>query len=207
MGEYIEVMMQEGGEIYAAPCDGDLTLVALLLEKKTMKRFKGDLSQGYVDYLKSASGFGERVREGVELSPPVLAIGSLGYTVEPIYRPGLLLIGDSAGFLDPITGEGMTLALKSVEAALPIIRRALEAGEFGAEALAPYHEERARIVADVFKLTQLMLDLTRLPWVTNQAIRRLGEDQDLFQKMLGIVTGANCYDDLNLKDKLNLARG
>ncbi|MCP4537921.1 MAG: FAD-dependent monooxygenase [Chloroflexi bacterium] len=206
MGEFIEVMMQTDGEIYAAPCDGDVTLVALLFEKKEMRRFGGNLAQGYVDYVKSARGFGERASKS-ELVPPVLAVGPLGFTVEPITLPGLMLIGDSAGFLDPITGEGMTMALKSVEAAVPVIKKALATGNFGTEILARYTEERARIIKDVFKLTQLMLDLSRLPWVANRAIRRLSEDQALYQKMLGVVTGTNRYEDIKLQDKLNLARG
>lgn len=191
---------------YVAPCDGDITLVALLLEEKAMKFFKGNLAQGYVDFLRAAEGFRERIREG-ELFPPVQAVGPLGFKVEPIYRPGLLLIGDSAGFLDPITGEGMTLALKSVQAALPVINEAFITGGFEEDILARYAREGSRIIEDVFKLTQFMLDAARFKWLANRAIRRLGRDGPLFQKLLGIVTGAHRYRDFTLKDRLALVWG
>lgn len=205
-GSYIEVMHQRDSEIYVAPCEGDITLVALLLEEKAMKFFRGNLAQGYVDFLRAAEGFEERIGEG-ELVPPVQAVGPLGFKVEPIYRPGLLLIGDSAGFLDPITGEGMTLALKSVQAALPVIKEAFITGGFEEDILARYARERSRIIEDVFKLTQFMLDASRFKWLANRAIRRLGRDEPLFQKLLGIVTGVHRYRDFTLKDRLALVWG
>jgi len=180
---YIEVFFQEGSEIYAAPLDGGLVLVAILVEKAGMAAFQGNLPQAYHRFLQAAPGFGERIRHS-EVLPPVAGRGPLGFSVAPIHRPGLLLLGDSAGFLDPITGEGMTLALKSAQAVLPIVRRAFDGGDFGPAVLGRWAVERERIVHDVYKLTQLVLDITRYPAVANRAVRRLGRDPILFQKGL-----------------------
>ncbi len=205
-GSYIEVILQKDSEIYVAPCDGDLTLVALLLEEKLIKFFKGNLAQGYVTFLKSVEGFGERLGDS-QLVPPVLSVGPLGLKVAPIYRPGLLLIGDSAGFLDPITGEGMTLALKSMKAALPVIKDAFARGNFGEDVLARYAGERARAIGDVLKLTQLILYASRFEWLTNRAIRRLSWDERLLRKFMGVATGAYSYSDITLGEKLALITG
>jgi flavin-dependent dehydrogenase len=142
-----------------------------------------------------------------DVVPPVGARGPLGFRVDPVFLPGLLLLGDSAGFLDPITGEGMTLALKCVQVAVPVIQRAFEAGDFGPGVLAQYATERARIIADVSKLTQLMLDVTRYRWLSNRVIRGLSRDEKSFQKLLGIVTGSNRYGDFSLWDRLGLVLG
>ena len=203
---FIEVLFEEDHEIYLAPFTEDLTLVAILLEKKGMAAFRGNLARAYHEFLKSAPGLGHRIRDS-EVVPPVGGRGPLGYTVDPIYLPGLLLLGDSAGFLDPITGEGMTLALKSVEVAVPVIKRAFDTGDFGPDVLGAYASERARVIADVFKLTNLMLDVSRSRLLTNQAIRRLSADPKLFQKLVGIVAGTNRYSDFTLKDRLALALG
>lgn len=203
---YIEVFFQEGNEIYAAPLAGDLLLVAILVEKEGMGAFQGHLPQAYHRFLQAAPGLAGRISNS-EVLPPVAARGPLGFRVDPVYRPGLLLVGDSAGFLDPITGEGITLALKSVQAAVPIVRRALETGDVGDAALAPYAVERARITHDVYKLTQLMLDVTRYPALANRAVGRLSRDTALFQKMMGIVTGTSRYRDLTLRDRLALGLG
>jgi len=149
---YIEVMFQRDSEIYMAPLAGDLTLVAILAEKHVMAAFRGGLAGHYHEFLKAAPGLGERIRHS-EVVPPVGARGPLGFTVEPIVVPGLILVGDSAGFLDPITGEGMTLALKSARAMVPIVNRAFQQDDFGLAVLGPYAVERARVVRDVGKLT------------------------------------------------------
>jgi len=203
---YIEVYFQEGNEIYAAPLAGDLVLVAILVEKEGMGAFQGHLAEAYHRFLRSAPGLAERIGES-EVLPPVAARGPLGFRVEPIHRPGLLLVGDSAGFLDPITGEGMTLALKSVQAAVPVVRRALETGDVSDAALAPYAAERARITHDVYKLTQLMLDVSRYPALADRAVARLSRDTALFQKLLGVVTGTSRYRDFTLRDRLALGLG
>jgi flavin-dependent dehydrogenase len=203
---YIEVLFQDDHEVYMAPLANDMVLVAILLEKSAMKRFRGDQCQIYHDFLKADPSLGPRCQES-ECVPPVGARGPLGFAVEPITLPGLLLVGDSAGFLDPITGEGMTIALKSVQAAVPTINRAFETGDFSGKMLGAYAVERDRIIGDVAKLTQLMLDVTRSRLLTDRAISRLSRDKALFQKLVGIVTGTNRYRDFTMKDRIALGLG
>lgn len=203
---YIEVLFQRDHEIYLAPLADDLALVAILLEKKEMGAFGGDLAKTYHEFLKADPALGPRAQHS-ELVPPVGARGPLGFTVAPVYLPGLLLVGDSAGFLDPITGEGMTLALQCVKAAGPVVKRAFETGNFGAEVLGQYATERARIISDVSRLTQLMLNVSRSRLLTDRAISRLSRDEKLFQKLIGIVAGTTRYRDFTLKDRLVLGLG
>ncbi len=206
MSSYVEIFLHRDGEIYVAPCGQEVTLVALLLEERAMKPFKGDPADRYLGFLGSVEGFRERMSRS-ELIPPVFAVGPLGFTVQPCYRPGLLLVGDSAGFLDPITGEGMTLALKSVRAAVSIIKKAFTVGNFGADILARYAEERLSLVEDVYKFTRLLLDLSRFKWIANRAIGRLRDDEPLRRKLMGIVTGMHRYRDLTLGEKCSLVCG
>lgn len=205
-GAYVEVLSHADGEIYVAPCGSGISLLALLLEERAMKAFKGDLGARYVGLLRAAGGIGERMSHS-QLIPPVFAVGPLGFTIQPCYRPGLLLIGDSAGFLDPITGEGMTLALKSVKAAVPLIREAFAAGDFGVELGRRYAERRSQLVDDVFRFTRLLLRLSRYHVIADRAVRRLSRDQQLFQKLLGIVTGTHRYHDLSVREKASLLAG
>lgn len=205
-GSYVEVLVHPEGELYLAPCGEGVTLVALLLEGKSMRFFAGDLPGRYLDFLMSAEGFRERVSTS-ELVGPVFAVGPLGFTIEPCYRPGLLLIGDSAGFLDPITGEGMTLALKSVEAAAPLIAEAFAAGDWGDQLGRRYAETRTRLIGDIFRFTRLLLGLSRYKAAADRAIAHLSQNATLFQKLLGIVTGSHRYGDLSLGEKAALLLG
>jgi len=206
LSPHIEVLYQRDHEIYLAPLDDDLTLVAILIEKKMMRAFRGNLAQGYHQFLKSTPGLCERIQD-TEVIAPVGGRGPLGYIVDPVFLPGLLLVGDSAGFLDPITGEGMTLALKCVQAAIPIINQAFKTDDFGQNTLGQYPDVRAQAITDASRLTQLMLYASRSNLLMNRAIRRLGNDKPLFEKMLGIVTGTTTYSDFTLKDRLALALG
>lgn len=203
---YVEVLLHPEGEIYIAPCDKGLTLVVILLEEESMPFFKGDLEGQYHAFLKEAEGFGGRA-EASELVGPVFAVGPLGFTVEPCYRAGLLLVGDSAGFLDPITGEGMTLALRSVQAAVPLIREGFAAGSFGQELGRRYAEDRFRLIEDVFLFTRLLLNVSRHKFIADRVIRRLSQDSPLFQKLLGIITGRHRYRDFSLAEKVSLLLG
>ncbi len=205
-GPYIEVLPCQGGDIYVAPCAEGITLVAILLEARGMRFFKGDLAARYVGFLRDVKGFRERITKS-ELVPPVAAVGPLGFTIEPCHRPGLLLIGDSAGFLDPITGEGMTLALKSVKAALPLIKEAFAVDSFDVALGQRYAQDRFRVIEDVFRFTQFLLKLSKYRFIADRAIRRLSHDQQLFQKILGIITGSNRYSDISLRDKVALLIG
>lgn len=206
IGSYVEVLPHPDGEIYVAPCGQGVSLIAVLLEAKALQSFKGDLAGRYVGFLSGVQGFRERISQS-ELVPPVAAVGPLGFTIEPCYRPGLLLIGDSAGFLDPITGEGMTLALKSVKAAVPLIKEAFVVGRFGVELGQRYARERFQVIEDVFRFTHLLLNFSRYKFVADRAIRRLSHDQRLFQKLLGVVTGSHRYRDISLGEKAALLIG
>ncbi|MFQ5703185.1 MAG: NAD(P)/FAD-dependent oxidoreductase [Gemmatimonadales bacterium] len=206
IGPYVEVLPHPDGEIYVAPSGQGVTLVAVLIESRAMQSFKGDLGGRYVRFLSGVEGFRERISKS-ELVPPVAAVGPLGFTIEPCYRSGLLLIGDSAGFLDPITGEGMTLALKSVSAAVPLIKEAFAVGHFGVELGERYARARFQVIEDVFRFTNLLLHLTRYKSVADRAVRRLSHDQRLFQKLLGVVTGSHRYRDISLGEKAALLMG
>ncbi|MDA2937733.1 FAD-dependent monooxygenase [Acidobacteria bacterium AH-259-A15] len=206
LGPYVEVLLHPQGEIYVAPSAPATACVALLLEKKAMAFFKGDLAQCYLRFLQSFEGFRERVVES-KLLPTVFAVGPLGFTVEPCYRSGMILLGDSGGFLDPLTGLGITLALKNVQAALPIIQRAFAARDFSAQMLGAYAVNRFRLVEDFLLFTRLLLNLSRPRFFANRAIRKLSHDPCLFQKLMGIAAGTNHYRDFSVREKLSLLIG
>jgi 2-polyprenyl-6-methoxyphenol hydroxylase-like FAD-dependent oxidoreductase len=57
---------------------------------------------------------------------------------ETPFTEGVVLVGDAAGYNDPITGQGLSIALRDVR----IVRDLLLADGLAARALAPYAEER-----------------------------------------------------------------
>ncbi len=70
------------------------------------------------------------------------SMAPLGYRVSAVARDRLLLVGDAAGYLSPITGQGNEFALRSGRLAASATDNALRAGDLSASAFASYVEGR-----------------------------------------------------------------
>jgi menaquinone-9 beta-reductase len=68
---------------------------------------------------------------GAELIGTPVVLGPLAVDVRAEAIPGLLLAGDAAGFIDPITGDGLRFATHGAELAAAAALRALEHGWTG----------------------------------------------------------------------------
>jgi flavin-dependent dehydrogenase len=84
--------------------------------------------------------------------------------VDPISRtppPGLLLAGDAAGFIDPMTGDGLRFALRGAEMAAHAALRALEHGWTGVHA--SLGRDRAREFGMKWRFNRLLRGLVGSP--------------------------------------------
>jgi flavin-dependent dehydrogenase len=71
---------------------------------------------------------------GARLAQPPVVLGPLAVDVRPTAIDGLLLAGDAAGFVDPITGDGLRFAVRGGELAAVAALEALEHGWTGVHA-------------------------------------------------------------------------
>jgi geranylgeranyl reductase family protein len=107
-----------------------------------------------------------------------------------------LLIGDAGCFVDPISGEGIPLALETARLASETIDQAFRRGDCGAGSLATYeHRWRARYDPDL-KLADLVVSLARnrhLAKVWIHFFRIMGisavHDPDYAGRLGGILAG------------------
>ncbi len=91
----------------------------------------------------------------------------------------VLVAGDAAGLVNPLSGEGIAPAMESGELAAARTLVALEAGDFSAQALAPYSQALgARYGADQRAARILRLALSA-PILPNRIFRRLRQDDEL----------------------------
>lgn len=110
----VEVFFHGGGEIYIAPSGPGETLVSALFHRSAFRR------DGIAHVLASIPELRDRF-QGARQVTPLLACSPLGIRVPRITAPGLLLVGDAAGAPDPITGDGIALALSSAAPAADAI--------------------------------------------------------------------------------------
>lgn len=98
-----------------------------------------------------------------------------------------LLIGDAALFLDPFTGQGIYLALRSAGLAADIVPRALAAGASQAS-LAPYEEARVAEFAARRRVSRALQAVLYRPRAARAVIGALARDQAL-ARTLAAATG------------------
>jgi flavin-dependent dehydrogenase len=101
--------------------------------------------------------------------------------VTPIARGRLLLVGDASGYLDAITGEGLSLAFASAAALVDAT-----AGEDAAA----YPAAWARIRRRHLLLTRVVLVLAHHPSLRRRVMRALRASPDSFRAFLALNTGA-----------------
>lgn len=189
VGDYVEVYKNTYGEVYTTPVGPHELLVALLMEKADMERFGGKLERGYHDYLQNFPFLKERFHDAQPISP-VIACGPLACASSQPFTDGAMLVGDAAGFLDAITGEGMTLALACARTAARVGVEALEQpGLVPARSLARYGSARKDIIRHYLIMTNALLYLSLHHRLAKFLIGRLSKAPGLFRMLLGLNMG------------------
>jgi geranylgeranyl reductase family protein len=103
-----------------------------------------------------------------------------------------LVVGDAAGFSDPITGEGMFFCIREAQIADDIITKALDAGP---AYLRRYSDAVTReFLQDQDRAKKMAYLLYRLPAISHSMLRRYGETAG--ESHLNVITGRSTYTEL-----------
>ncbi|HEV3027209.1 MAG TPA: NAD(P)/FAD-dependent oxidoreductase [Planctomycetota bacterium] len=118
--DYGELHMGFPGYFALAPVDQNLVNINFVLDKSAMGGARGDMEGFYRHCLERNPRLRKRLRNA-RLQGPVRATGPMARRCRGTAAPGALLIGDAAEFVDPFTGEGLFVALRSAELAARFI--------------------------------------------------------------------------------------
>jgi flavin-dependent dehydrogenase len=99
-----------------------------------------------------------------------------------------LLIGDAALFLDPFTGQGIWLALRSAALAAEAAVRAMASGRFDRAALSGYDAARRAEFAARFRVSRALQATLYRPTTARWLVRAVGRDRHL-ARTLAAATG------------------
>ena len=130
-------------------------------------------------------------------------VGKLGARAAAVTRDGLFLAGDAAGFLDPVTGEGTSLAFSDTRALAPALVAAAE-GIPWPEVERMYAQAMAGPRTQVAVLTQLVLALSRFRSLSRFALRRLAAKPALLSRLVAVAAGMGSFQDVRLGEALSL---
>lgn len=202
----VEVFVAPGLELYTTPVAPDVTCAALLVDRAGLAPLQGDLEGGLRRLLREAGGRCARLAAG-ELLGPVKALGPLALGARAAHAERLVLVGDAAGALDPITGEGLTLALTTNRIAAEVLHEALRRGDGSARALAAWTRQRGRKARPLAGFTQVVLRMAARPARAARVIRSLAGAPDTFGRLLGVASGMAPLSSLTFRDGLRVLLG
>ena len=188
LGDVGEMHVGGGGYCGVAPLSPTLANVAFVLDRREMgagrRRPRGLLSR------RPARRWPRLVErlQGGRLAAAPRAIGPLALECRAVSAPGVVLVGDAAGFYDPFTGEGVTLALRTAELAAAALDEAL-----GRRASSPlprlvaYERSRRDATRDKFRFNRLLQVAVGWPDAANVLARRLARRPDLADRLVSIA--------------------
>jgi flavin-dependent dehydrogenase len=178
-----EMHVGGGGYCGIAPLGPREANVAFVLDQRDMAGAAGDLESFYRRALRRWPRIAERL-EGARLLERPSAIGPLALKARKVAVPGAVLVGDAAGFYDPFTGEGVTLALRSAELAAAAAGPALRAGR---DDFSGYERARREATRHKFRLNHLLQLVVSWPEVSNAVAAKLARRPDLADQLVGIA--------------------
>ncbi|MDF2694276.1 MAG: monooxygenase [Labilithrix sp.] len=166
----VEVHFGDGVEAYVTPVGPELVGVAFLFDDRRGARHFDEL----------LSGFPALSRQ-IGSAPPASKVRGGGPFEQRVARRvvgHVLLVGDAAGYVDPLTGEGIALGLETARAAIQnIVASAPEA----------YEAQWRALTRRPFTLTSVVLAATRHGPVRTPLLRLLRASPALFDVVLAAV--------------------
>jgi flavin-dependent dehydrogenase len=147
--DLVEVTWSRCSEAYVTPVGPDLVGVAILTHERG----------SFADHLRAFPALAERLPDAAATA--VRGAGPLRQRTSGQVAGRVLLVGDAAGYVDALTGEGIAMGLRTAKAAVACIA-----------ANRPLHYERAwrEITREYRLLTQTLVQTTRVPLVRRNLV-------------------------------------
>ena len=187
--EYVEVHWAGGAEAYVTPCGQEEVGVAVLWEAEEKKTGGG---QRLMESMLSRFTRLRTSLRDAEPSAKARAIGPMHQVARWPVSNGVGLVGDASGYLDAITGEGISLALAQVQMLYDSVGPWMLSHDSvpTARELQGYSRCVSRMIRRHQLITRLVLFLSRNPGLAERAIKGLRRQPELFCWLLSANMGA-----------------
>jgi flavin-dependent dehydrogenase len=166
--DVVEVFWTDQGEAYVTPVGPETVGVAILSARRPLDF---DRELGHFPALAARL-------DGAPVVSKDRGAGPFGHRPETVVKGRLALIGDASGSLDPITGEGVSVAIGQARALV----RAIRGG-----ALDDYRADHGRIMRLPRLLTNLLLRAEGRPGIRRRLIKVLAASPRLFSRAVDMV--------------------
>ncbi len=159
--------------------------VTIALSRAELKGWRGNMEQRYWETLRTFPDLADRLAPARRVGR-FQTSGPLGYWRRRIRSRRVLLVGDAAGHVDPLTGQGIFLALRGAELAAEAARDTLTGAPVAA-ALRHYERAYRREFGPVFLVSRILQHLAFRPAAVRRAVDRMASHPDLGVRLIGAV--------------------
>lgn len=201
----VEIHCRPGSEAYVAPLSDDSLRVTCLLSHPVGSG-PFHLESIYQSALEGFPALSEQL-EGATRVGAVEATAPVSLRLNRCHGARCLLVGDAAGACDPITGQGMSLALRDAKLACEILDEKLRANDLSDSALGCFTKRRQAYFQPSSLMAGRLLAILRSRFLMRRTVRALQKRDSLRHKMLGMVSGSATTTSLTWLDQLHLATG
>jgi flavin-dependent dehydrogenase len=179
---WVDVFVGRGCELYVAPLPEGELLVAALADSEV---WGASTECAFRRWWRAERRLAS-LMEGAEQISSLMGSSPLSGGAQIGVAPGVALLGDAAGFLDPITGGGMTQALMSAELLAEYI-----VGRLGTQErwLWKFDRERQRMLRDYQMLTQMVLWVADHPRLAKGLLSSLKNSPKILSHLVGVSGG------------------
>lgn len=196
---FVDIHFHDDAEVYVTPVGPSVVNVAMLF-RRGMRASSGGPAEAFPGLLQSDTS----LASGVLLAEPVAA-GPFPAASRRPWRDNLVLVGDAAGFVDAISGEGISTSLLSARVCADAVAGYLDGDSD--QAFRRYAKQRGALARNADLLAHLSLVLSSRPWLARHSVRNLMRQPETFRRLLGVSAGDLRLTDLRPRDLLALAAG
>lgn len=182
--EFVEVHWSDCGQMYVTPVAENQVCVALITSRNGLR------------FDRALPSFPQLA---ARLEPATILGTTLGATtasrrLRNVQTGSIALIGEAAGSVDAITGEGLSIAFQQAIA----LAGAMRAGDLSA-----YDAAHARVTRMPRRMATLMLLMDNRSWLRDRAFRALADEPGFFGRMLAMHTGTLAPVEFGLGSSLS----
>ncbi|HEX5412084.1 MAG TPA: NAD(P)/FAD-dependent oxidoreductase [Terriglobia bacterium] len=144
----VEMYLFRGGYCGLAPVENGACNVCCLVHRQQVRQTTLKVQEGFAAWLAQVSRLpvlATRLRDAVQVSP-VVTTSPVHLARRQAVQSGALMVGDASGFLDPFTGEGISMALHSGRLAGQAVAGAIIQGLDGQMAAENYRRNLSKAV-------------------------------------------------------------
>jgi flavin-dependent dehydrogenase len=178
---WVDVFVRRGHELYVSPLPDGEVLVAGL---STAEAVRGGPERAFESWWRGEDSLARRLEEAEAVSD-LAGAGPLEARARAGVAPGVVLLGDASGFLDPITGGGIAQALVTAELLAHLAPERLDDDGW----LREFDRARRRLLRDHRMLTGAMVWLTGHPRLARATLDALSRAPALFSHLVGVSAG------------------